>query len=54
MIPMPVFSIIDVILNLYKWVVIIMVIMSWLLGFQCHQQAQSICGHGLAHAGVFD
>ena len=33
MIPMPVFSIIDMILDLYIFVIIGMVIMSWLVGF---------------------
>lgn len=33
MIPMPVFSLIDMILDLYIFVIIAMVIMSWLIGF---------------------
>ncbi len=33
MIPMPVFEIIDMILDLYIFVIIAMVIMSWLIGF---------------------
>jgi len=33
MIPMPVFSLIDAVLQLYTFVVFAMVIMSWLLGF---------------------
>ncbi len=33
MIPMPVFQIIDMILDLYIFVIIAMVIMSWLIGF---------------------
>ena len=33
MIPMPVFSLIDAILQLYTFVVFAMVIMSWLVGF---------------------
>jgi len=33
MIPMPVFSLIDAILNLYVFVIFAMVIMSWLIGF---------------------
>lgn len=33
MIPMPVFQLIDAILNVYQLVVIVMVILSWLIGF---------------------
>lgn len=33
MIPMPIFQIIDMILDLYIFVIIAMVIMSWLIGF---------------------
>ena len=33
MIPMPVFTLIDMILDLYIFVIIAMVIMSWLIGF---------------------
>ena len=33
MIPMPVFSLIDAILQLYMLIVFVMVIMSWLIGF---------------------
>ncbi len=33
MIPMPVFQLIDAILSVYQWVIILMVIMSWLIGF---------------------
>ncbi|WP_425408028.1 YggT family protein [Hyphococcus sp.] len=33
MIPMPVFSLIDAILQLYTLIVFVMVIMSWLIGF---------------------
>lgn len=33
MIPMPVFQLIDMVLGLYQFVVVLMVIMSWLIGF---------------------
>jgi len=33
MIPMPVFQLIDAILGIYQFVIIAMVIMSWLIGF---------------------
>ena len=47
----PIAALLIEILEIYKWVVIVAVIVSWLIAFNVINHAQQFRAHGAAHAG---